>query len=60
MEACDRAASRPKLERSCLGIQRLMGTQAAAGSINRLAAASVIPPEDVVENGDGESGVLVQ
>ncbi len=27
---------------------------------DRLAAASVIPPEDVVENGDGESGVLVQ
>jgi DNA gyrase subunit A len=27
---------------------------------DRLAAASVIPPEEVVENGDGESGVLVQ
>jgi DNA gyrase subunit A len=27
---------------------------------DRLAAASVIPPEDVVENGDGETGVLVQ
>ncbi len=27
---------------------------------DRLAAASVIPPEDVVENGEGESGVLVQ
>ena len=27
---------------------------------DRLAAASVIPPEEVVEPGDGESGVLVQ
>ncbi len=27
---------------------------------DRLAAASVIPPEEVVENGNGESGVLVQ
>ncbi len=27
---------------------------------DRLAAASVIPPEDVVENGDGETGTLVQ
>jgi DNA gyrase subunit A len=27
---------------------------------DRLAAASVIPPEEVVDNGNGESGVLVQ
>ena len=27
---------------------------------DRLAAASVIPPEEAVENGNGESGVLVQ
>ena len=27
---------------------------------DRLAAASIIPPEDVVENGDGETGTLVQ
>ena len=27
---------------------------------DRLAAASVIPPEEVVENGDGETGTLVQ
>ena len=27
---------------------------------DRLAAASIIPPEEVVENGNGESGVLVQ
>jgi hypothetical protein len=27
---------------------------------DRLAAASVIPPEEAAENGTGESGVLVQ
>jgi hypothetical protein len=27
---------------------------------DRLAAASVIPPEDVAENGDGGTGTLVQ
>jgi hypothetical protein len=27
---------------------------------DRVAATSVIPPEEVVENGNGESGLLLQ